>query len=124
MHKKGFTYIEVIMALTISAAIFSAVLPLLFNTISKNRDTRYRLIAYEIATNEIEKLREQKISSLVAPNTIAFDTTEIPNSTGEVNITKPLGDSKIAAINIRVTWPFKNKNHNIELNTYLYGSTE
>ena len=124
MRKRGFSYIEVIMALTISAAIFSAVLPLLFNTITKNRDTRYRLIAYEAASNEVEKLRELKISSLVAPNTLTFATPDIPGSAGTVRITKPLSDGKIAAINVTITWPYRTKNNEVQLNTYLYGSTE
>jgi Tfp pilus assembly protein PilV len=124
VNKKGFSYIEVVMAVTLTAVIFTAVLPLLFNTITKNRDTRYRLIAYEVASNEVERLREQKISSLVAPNTLFFDIPEIPDSTGTIEVTKDLGDQKIAAINVRVEWTFKGKTNDVELNTYLYGSTE
>lgn len=124
LEKKGFSYIEVVMAITLSAVIFTAVLPLLFNTITKNRDTRYRLIAYEAASNEIERLREQKISSLVAPNTLSFDIPEIPDSTGTITVTKALGDQKIASVNVKVLWPYKGKNIDVELNTYLYGSTE
>jgi type II secretory pathway pseudopilin PulG len=124
LQKKGFSYIEVVMAVTLSAVIFTAVLPLLFNTITKNRDTRYRLVAYESASNEIEKLREQKISSLVAPNTLSFDIPEIPDSVGTVNITKTLGDEKIASVNVMISWDYKGKSNEVELNTYLYGSTE
>jgi len=124
VKRKGFSYIEVVLAVTISAAIFTAVFPLLFATITKNRDTRLRLIAYEAASNEIEKLRESKISSLVAPNHIAFDVPEIPGAIGDVHITKSLGDQKIASVDVTVNWTFNNKVQQTEIKTYLYGSIE
>lgn len=124
LRKKGFSYIEVVMAVTLSAVIFTAVLPLLFATITKNRDTRLRLIAYEAASNEIEKLRETKISSLVAPNHIPFDIPEIPESVGDVYITKPLGDQKIASVEVTINWTFNKKDQKAEMKTYLYGSIE
>jgi type II secretory pathway pseudopilin PulG len=121
---RGFSYIEVVMAVTISAAIFTAVLPLLFATITKNRDTRLRLIAYESASNEVEKLRETKISSLVAPNHIPFEIPDIPGAIGDVYITKPLGDPRIANIDVTVNWVFNKKAQKAEIKTYLYGSIE
>jgi type II secretory pathway pseudopilin PulG len=123
-NRRGFSYIEVVLAVTISAVIFSAVLPLLFATITTNRDTRLRLMAYEAASNEIEKLRETKISSLVAPNHIPFDIPEIPGSVGDVYITKTLGDQKIANVDVTVSWTFKGKAKVAEIKTYLYGSIE
>jgi len=123
-QKHGFTYIEVVMAVTITAAIFTAVFPLLFATITKNRDTRLRLIAYEAASNEIEKLRESKISSLVAPSHIPFTISEIPGSVGDIYITKTLGDQKIANVDVTVNWNFNKKAQKTELKTYLYGSIE
>ena len=122
--KKGFSYVEVIFALAASAAIFTAVLPLLSNSIEKNYDTRLRLIAYEAASNEIEELREGKVSSFLAPNHIAFDIPEIPGAVGDVYITKDLGDQRIAAVKVSVTWTNKGTEKTVELNTYLYGSTE
>lgn len=122
--KKGFSYIEVVFALVISATIFTAILPLIMNSISKNRDTRLRLIAYEAASNEIEKLRESKISSLVAPSHTAFVVDGIPGSVGDVFVEKNLGDQRIASVKVNITWTDKGKQKNVDLNTYLYGSTE
>lgn len=113
-----------VFALVISATIFTAVLPLITNSITKNRDTRMRLVAYEAASNEIERLRESKISSLVAPSHTAFAIPAIPNSTGDVYLKKDLGDQKIASVNVSVSWTDKGKAKRVELNTYLYGSTE
>lgn len=121
---RGFSYIEVVLALVITSTIFAAVLPLLTNTITKNRDTKLRLIAYEAASNEVEKLREQKISSLVAPSHTAFAIPDIPGSTGDVYVTKTLGDQKIATVEVTVSWIFKDKPQKAEIRTYLYGSIE
>ncbi len=122
-NKRGFSYIEVIFSVMATAAIFSAVLPLLFATITSNRDTRLKLIAYESASNEIEKLREVKIPTLVSQDTL-FSISEIPGSTGHVIIERNLGDNKIAKVKVTVDWIFNKRNQHAELNTYLYGSTE
>jgi len=122
--KKGFTYIEVLFAITLTAVIFSAVLPLLENTITKNQDTRLKLVAYEAASNQVEELRDTKVLSLVDQTHIPFTIPEIPGSTGDVYITKPLGDPKIAVVDVKVNWRFHNKNQVAEIKTYLYGSTE
>ena len=121
---RGFTYIEVVFAIVITSTIFMAVLPLLTNTITKNRDTRLKLIAYEAASNEIEMLREQKVSSLVAPSHTPFDVADIPGSTGDVYVTKTLGDQKIASVDVTVKWTFNNKAQTTDIKTYLYGSIE
>ncbi len=122
--KAGFTIIEIVIALVICAAIFSAVLPLIFNSITSNRGTKLKLIAYEAASREIESLREQKVSSLISPSNTPFAINGIPGAIGNLSVNKALGDEKIAAVKSVVTWTFRNKNERVELNTYFYGSTE
>ena len=122
--KSGFTIIEIVIALVICAAIFSAVLPLIYNSITSNRSTKLKLIAYEAASREIEALREQKVSSLISPSNTPFSVEGIPGAIGNIHVVKALGDEKIAAVTSSVTWTFKEKNERVELNTYLYGSTE
>lgn len=124
MHKQGFSYIEVLLAVTISAMIFTAVFPLLFGAIERNRDTRLKLVAYEAASNQIEELRARRISSLLAPAHIPFDVPGIPDSSGDVYVQKTLGDEKIASVLITVNWTLKGKPQKVELTSYLYGSTE
>jgi prepilin-type N-terminal cleavage/methylation domain-containing protein len=124
VNRRGFSYIEILLAVTISAIIFTAVFPLLFSSIEKNRDTRLKLVAYEAASNEIENLRARKISSLLAPSHNPFDIPEIPGSTGDVFIQKNLGDTKIASVLITVSWTLKGNPQKVELTSYLYGSTE
>ncbi len=123
-RKHGFSYIEILLAVTISAIIFTAVFPLLFSSVEKNRDTRLRLVAYEAASNQIEELRTRKISSLLAPSHTPFDVPEIPGSAGDVYVQKNLGDNKIASVLITVNWSFKGRLQKVELTSYLYGSTE
>jgi len=122
--KSGFTIIEIVIALAISAAIFTAVLPLLYNSITSNRGTKLKLLAYEAASREIEALREQKVSSLVSPSSTPFTVEDIPGAIGNISVSKDLGDEKIAAVTSVITWTFKGKEERVELNTYLYGSTE
>lgn len=122
--KSGFTIIEIVIALAISAAIFTAVLPLLYNSITSNRGTKLKLLAYEAASREIEALREQKVSSLVSPSSTPFTVEDIPGAIGNISVNKDLGDEKIAAVTSVITWTFKGKEERVELNTYLYGSTE
>ncbi len=123
LKKQGFTYIEVLIALTISAAIFSAVFPLLFTSITTNRSAKLKLIAYEAASNQIEQLRERKIASLVAPSDNPFSVPEIPASSGVTNITRPLSDSNIVRVKVTINWPMRGNTEKIEMTTYLYGST-
>jgi len=122
--RSGFSYIELLVSLSIMAIIFSAILPLIFNSITSNRDTRLKLIAYEAASKEIENLREQKVSSLVSPSHIPFNVVDVPGAIGDVYINKALGDEKIAAVTSKVTWTYRGKPQIVQLNTYLYGSTE
>jgi len=106
------------------AIIFSAVLPLIFNSITSNRGTRLKLLAYEAASREIENMREQKVSSLVSPSHVAFTVDGVPGAVGDIYVNKALGDEKIAAVTSKVTWTYRGKSEKVELNTYLYGSTE
>ena len=124
MKKTGFSYIEILIAVSISAVIFTTIFPLLYSSMEKNRNNKLKLVAYEAASNQIEELRTRKVSSLLAPSHITFEVTEIPDSTGDVFIEKKLGDEKIASVLITVTWKFKNNTENVSLSSYLYGSTE
>ena len=116
-QKKGFTFIEILISLSIMAIIFSAVLPLIFNSITSNRGTRLKLLAYEAASREIENMREQKVSSLVSPSHVAFTVDGVPGAVGDIYVNKALGDEKIAAVTSKVTWTYRGKSKKVELNT-------
>ncbi len=122
MKKGGFTYIEILIAITVSAAIFSAVLPLMFASIAINRNARLNLLAYEAASDQIEGLRELKIPSIVTPSHIVFPVNGIPGSSGDTYLTRDLGDQNIVTVKVTVSWPFQGKNKSVSMNTYLYGS--
>jgi prepilin-type N-terminal cleavage/methylation domain-containing protein len=120
-NKSGFTFIEIVIALVVCAIIISTVVPLISNSITQNRSTKLKLLAYEAASQEIENLREQKVSSMVSPSHTPFTVASIPGSTGDIYVNKALGDEKIAAVTATITWTFHGKNEMIELKTYLYG---
>ena len=131
MQKRGFSYIEVLIALAVSATIFTAILPLLFEVITTNKTTQLKLIAYEEAENKIESFRQSKISSLcpnplpqTTPCDYPFTVAGIPGSTGDVYVIKNLGDQKIASVDVVISWQNQNVPSKVEMRTYLYGSME
>ena len=127
-QKPGVSFIEVLIAFMLCAVVFSAVLPLIQNTIYQNQQTKQRLIATEAASNEIEKFKESKIVSLCPlPQTSCdstFDILEIPNASGTINVTKPMNDDRLAAIKVTIDWDFRGREQNVTLNTYMYGGME
>lgn len=122
--KKGFTIPEIIVALFIISTIFAGVLPLLYNSINNNKEGRMRLLAYEALNQHLEEMREEKVSSLLAPNHILFTIDSIPNGQGDIYVTKPFADQRIARLDCTVNWSFQDKNHSITVNTYIYGGTQ
>lgn len=119
--KKGFTYIELIIVLFIATTIFSGILPLIFKTITANKAAKLKLIAYESAHQEIENIRGQDISTLSNHN---FAVAGISGATGSFTIDKNIDGQErtdIAKVNSKISWTFKGKTENIEVNTYLYG---
>lgn len=116
MKKGGFSLLEIVIALFITAAVFSAVVPLIFNTISANRSAKIKLNAYQSAQNEIELLKNQDITSMTNHS---FIPSGVPNGSGNVTISNPQPD--LASVNSRVSWVFRGKSEVIELKTYIYG---
>jgi prepilin-type N-terminal cleavage/methylation domain-containing protein len=119
--KKGFTIIELLIALVILGLILAGLMPLLANTVNKNKEARLKLVAYEAASEKLEEYREKKISSLQA-GAENFAIPDLPNSTGTVTIEKP--QSSLAKITTSISWNFNKRNQKVELKTYLYGSTQ
>jgi len=127
-QKPGVSFIEVLIALMLCAVIFSAVLPLIQNTIYQNQQTKQRLLATEAASNEIEKFKESKIVSLCPLPQVSCDSIfvvdGIANSSGKIKITKPQADNRLAAIKVTIDWSFRGRAQNVTLNTYMYGGME
>ncbi len=120
--RNGFTLIELILIIFISATIFAGVLPLIAKTTTANKAARLKLLAYQAANNEIENMRGTAISELEDHN---FSVTSISGATGSVTVDKDVyGETQtdIAAITSTVTYVFKGKTEEVELITYLYGT--
>lgn len=116
--------IELMFSIVLMATIFAAVMPLIYSSINNNKDSRLKLIAYEAASQKIEELRDEKISSLQAPNHTYFTVPDIAGSSGDLYITKPLGDTRLAQVECSITWTFQNRSHKIKTVTYMYGGTQ
>lgn len=119
MKKEGFSLIEIIIALFVASAIFSAALPLIFNTISANKLARLKVNAYQAAQREIENIKTTPLSEL---QTHSFTAEGVPDSTSTLSVT--LNDPELAEITSRVAWNFRGKDEVVQLKTYLYGAAE
>jgi prepilin-type N-terminal cleavage/methylation domain-containing protein len=121
--KRGFTIIELLVALVVMAIMFAGLLPLISKSVNANKDQRLRLVAYELASQRLEEYRERKIPSLL-PGTITENPAELPNATLTISVSKPKApDQTLALVSVDVTWSFNGRNQNVLLKTYLYGST-
>lgn len=119
MEKRGFSLIEIVIAIFVASAIFSAAIPLIFNTITANRASRLRLNAYEAAQKEIESIKNQDITTF---NSKSFTPSGIPGGQGMLTINKQFPD--LADVKSNVTWNFKGKAESVEVRTYIYGAIE
>jgi prepilin-type N-terminal cleavage/methylation domain-containing protein len=119
--KRGYTIIEIIIALAIAAVIFSGTLPLIYKTITANRKAQLRLNAYQAAHQELESLRGVPIGDL---SDHSFSVSGVPGANGTLTVDKSLNgqpQTSIAKVTSKVTWTFQTKTDSVELNTYLYG---
>ena len=120
-NEKGYTIIEVIIALAISAVIFSGTLPLVYKTITANRKAQLRLNAYQSAHQEIENLRGYRVADLANHS---FTVSTVPGATGSVVVDKNMNgqpQTTIAKVTCKVSWVFQTKSDSVELSTYIYG---
>lgn len=77
ISKQGFTLVEVVLVMTITAIVFLAVYMLYANTVKYDVETRYEIIASNLAQEGVEMLRNMRDEEQLANNTIdnAFVTT-------------------------------------------------
>jgi prepilin-type N-terminal cleavage/methylation domain-containing protein len=119
--KRGFSLIEIIIALFVASAVFASVIPLIFNTISANRAAKLKTIAYEAAQKEIEATKNQDISALT---THSVTVPGIPNCVNCLNVKVTMTSADFALIESTVTWTFKAKQEKVELKTYKYQAAQ
>lgn len=117
--KSGFSIIELLIAIVFLAVITSAILPLFTRAISANKESKNKLYAYQAANAEIENLRSTSFANLTSYN---FSVPNIPDAQGTVSLSNIIDGSPRTGIlkaTVSVSWPYKQKNENITLVTYI-----
>lgn len=116
MHKKGFTLLEVLIAIVIGISGIFAVIAV-FNTVSiSSSDTENTAIALHLAEQALEELQNLDYETGI----ISSSRTPIDGSLGferEITVTEPLTDLKQAVST--VYWQSKGMDASITLSTYI-----
>lgn len=117
-REKGFTLIEIIIALAILTLLISGVVTLFFNLIVANKESQYHSQAYKILDSKIEELRGAPFDALINKT----DTiSELPQ--GQLLITADnnidgVPQTNIKKVTLELSWKFK-RNQNLKLETYI-----
>lgn len=117
--QSGFTIIELLITLIFFTAIISGIIPLLTKAISKNKEAKNKLYAYQAASSEIESMRNTAYENITSHN---FSVYGIAGAQGTVTVTDVIDGAPQTGIlkaTASVTWTFKDKNESSEIVTYF-----
>ncbi|MGC8834193.1 MAG: type IV pilus modification PilV family protein [Armatimonadota bacterium] len=104
----GFTLVDVLFGIVITAVGLMALSYLLALPTTLNRDSHYNMLAYRAARQQIELIRQQYRNSLPPTVTDAVFTNNsiaaLPNGSGRMSIANYGGSPNIRQISATVTW--------------------
>lgn len=104
----GFTLVEVLFGIVITAVGLMALSYLLALPTMLNRDSHYNMLAYRAARQQIELIRQQYRNSLPPTVTDAAFTNNsiaaLPNGSGRMSIANYGSSPNIRQISATVTW--------------------
>jgi len=121
--KNGFTYIEVLLAVTIVSYVSLAFIQTLMNNIKAEKLAKYKTMAYNEAVNWIEDSRRDFDADVLSTTTMTTVKTGelVPGMpyTMEKEITlSSLGDNgKYKTIRVKVSWTERGENREVNYST-------
>ena len=117
--RKGFSLVEVVLSLFVALALITILLTA-SATLRTSRNSNLHVIATQIATRQIENLRNTAYGSLPAGTTPFSDAnlTKLPNSTA----TQTFSDygTNIKQVTLQVGWQEGGVSKNIKIDTLIY----
>ena len=123
-NNKGFTYIELAIAMAIIAFIVLAFSQLFINTTVSVKSMEFQTLAYNYAGDKIEEIRNRPFGAIGIPWAPAIWETESQVQSG-TNFTRNVRVSALAAslkrVDIEVIWTEGGQNENINVSTLIRG---
>lgn len=118
--RKGFSLVEVVLSLFVALALITILLTA-SATLRTSRNSNLQVIATQIASRQIENLRNTDYASLPANGTTTFNDSnlsKLPNSTA----TQTFSDygTDIKQVTLQVSWQESGVNKNIKIDTLIY----
>jgi prepilin-type N-terminal cleavage/methylation domain-containing protein len=117
MNQKGFTLIEVMMALVMFSIGITAVLTLQITAVKTNLSSYYIQGANNALNNRIEKLINEPYENVKTEKTGQLDISS-PLFSTSWEVTKNCPEPEIKKIDISVQWKRGSKNHHIDYFVY------
>lgn len=121
-NNKGFTYIELAIAMAIIAFIVLAFSQLFINTTVSVKSMEFQTLAYNYAGDKMEEIRNEPFDAIGSPWAPAIWETESQDQSG-TTFTRNVRISALAAslkrVDIEVTWTEGGENENINVSTLI-----
>jgi prepilin-type N-terminal cleavage/methylation domain-containing protein len=117
MNEKGFTLIEVMMALIIFSIGITAVLTLQLSAVNGNLSSYYLQGANNALNNSIERIMDQDYDK-VKPQEAGLEDISSPLFLCSWEVTENFPEAGIKKVDIKVDWTKNSKDHQIDYTFY------
>ena len=122
--KKGLTLVEILVAVSITAIVLLGLYGVLTYGMTINLKTKNKAVAYHIASQEMEILRDISFPTLTNQTNGPFlgtveDLDKLPSSEGKLTITDYQGNTNIKEVTIRVLWKERGSQKEVKLVTLI-----
>ncbi|MCJ7645554.1 hypothetical protein MUO65_01405 [bacterium] len=121
-RSKGFTYIELALAMAIIAFIVLAFSQLFLRTTVSVKSMEFQTLAYNFAGDKMEEIRNENFESIGNPWFPNIWETEAQTQSGKTftrNVTISHLEASLKRIDIEVIWTEGGQNRNIQVSTLI-----
>jgi len=119
---KGFTYIELVLALTIIACIVLAFTHLFLNTSISVTSAQYETLACNFAGDKMEEIKNESFDGIGSPwypNAWETETETLSGKTFTRTVTISQLETSLKRVDIGVTWSEGGESKNIDISSLI-----